>query len=684
MAGFRIKVGGDIVDIKKSLTELKTDLKGFKKDLESATDPKTVVRLNASIKETEAAMKRIRSIGAPIDGEISKGANQAATSVTNFSRVIQDAPFGILGVANNIDPLVESFRRLRAETGSAKAAFSALGSSLLGGAGLGLAVSVATSLLIVFQDKLFSTSKAADELKKKHDDLIDSLKSTALVTAEAAAAEEGNIAKVRALASVIVDQTKSYEERNRALGQLKDVNKAYFGDLTLEETKLQAVTDAVFQYTQAIKAQAVVKGFTDEIGKTSVELAKEELALNRSRDALQRLKAERDQTKQFTTSATGEERLSGAYVKINKQVQQAQKEFEEQRRVVEALGTNYAELSGQIDAAVQETLKFKDTSTKAAEKEEDLLKKRLDALEKIKAKTKDINTLVQLQESIFDLQVRIAVRDQAQNQLSATELQDQIRGFKNELQDAFNRQAIELEAIPKVRFSAVVRAEIPPDIDSLVAKAVGLDKKIPVITLHQVRIRLLGEKTTALIEGQEKLNEELNRAVQEAIGSIKVEALAGIGDLLGNLLSGDFSEGFRKQAKQMLGVIGSTIQQLGKFVITTALKLQALKKILEKFAITNPALAVAAGIGLVALGGVLKNISFTGPKLAQGGIVSSPTVAMVGEAGREAIIPLNKLPQIMRQAQGGGGGNISIGLGIRGRELVPFIERETRAFNRIN
>jgi hypothetical protein len=31
------------------------------------------------------------------------------------------------------------------------------------------------------------------------------------------------------------------------------------------------------------------------------------------------------------------------------------------------------------------------------------------------------------------------------------------------------------------------------------------------------------------------------------------------------------------------------------------------------------------------------------PKLAEGGIVKTPTIAMIGEAGAEAIVPLNRM-----------------------------------------
>ena len=46
------------------------------------------------------------------------------------------------------------------------------------------------------------------------------------------------------------------------------------------------------------------------------------------------------------------------------------------------------------------------------------------------------------------------------------------------------------------------------------------------------------------------------------------------------------------------------------------------------------------------------------PRLAEGGIVTGPTIAMVGEAGPEAVIPLSKMGGM------GGGVNITIQTGV--------------------
>jgi hypothetical protein len=64
------------------------------------------------------------------------------------------------------------------------------------------------------------------------------------------------------------------------------------------------------------------------------------------------------------------------------------------------------------------------------------------------------------------------------------------------------------------------------------------------------------------------------------------------------------------------------------------------------------------------------------PALAEGGIVTSPTLALIGEAGSEAVIPLNKM--------GSMGGNtfvIQTGVGdpiAIGREIERIMQRYQR------
>ena len=61
------------------------------------------------------------------------------------------------------------------------------------------------------------------------------------------------------------------------------------------------------------------------------------------------------------------------------------------------------------------------------------------------------------------------------------------------------------------------------------------------------------------------------------------------------------------------------------------------------------------------------------PKLAKGGIVTSPTVAMIGEAGPEAVIPLSKMG-----AMGATNITVNMPVGSNGEDIVRALERYTR------
>jgi len=85
-------------------------------------------------------------------------------AVTNFNRIVQDAPFGLMGVSNNIEPMIQSFNKLKASTGSTTGAIKALTLSMFSGPGALITVtSLATTGLLVFGDKLFGAGKKAKE-----------------------------------------------------------------------------------------------------------------------------------------------------------------------------------------------------------------------------------------------------------------------------------------------------------------------------------------------------------------------------------------------------------------------------------------------------------------------------------------------------------------------------------------
>jgi hypothetical protein len=184
-----------------------------------------------------------------------------------------------------------------------------------------------------------------------------------------------------------------------------------------------------------------------------------------------------------------------------------------------------------------------------------------------------------------------------------------------------------------------------------------------------------------------------NAGIGEIITGGLNQLATGIGEALGKAMSGGGNLA-QNLSKVLLTTVGGMAVQLGKLAISIGLAVEGIKKALQSL---NPAVAVAAGIALIALGSFAKSqagkIAGGGgggaTAFANGGIVSGPTMGLVGEypgakSNPEVIAPLNKL-QGMIGASGGGGGNVNVTGSVRveGQDLLIAIERANETANRI-
>jgi hypothetical protein len=150
MNDLSVRIGADVAPAVAGLQEVSDRLRITAKSGEAFSES-----LTRSSNRASESLKKIKP-----------GSDQATNSLINLSRVAQDAPYGFIGIANNLNPLLESFQRLKASTGSTGSALTALKSALLGPAGLGLALGVVSSLVVSFGDKLFGAKASMNSYQK--------------------------------------------------------------------------------------------------------------------------------------------------------------------------------------------------------------------------------------------------------------------------------------------------------------------------------------------------------------------------------------------------------------------------------------------------------------------------------------------------------------------------------------
>jgi predicted nucleic acid-binding Zn-ribbon protein len=161
--GIEVFLGMDAKQLQAELQKSENQLRQFQNQLKKSTDTTEIAKLQTSIGNLKGTINNISTAM----GNTAKKSGDATQSLINLSRVAQDAPYGFIGIANNINPLLESFQRLKTETGSTGTAIKSLVSGIAGPAGLGLAVGVASSLLVVYSKEIADFFKSpTDKLKE--------------------------------------------------------------------------------------------------------------------------------------------------------------------------------------------------------------------------------------------------------------------------------------------------------------------------------------------------------------------------------------------------------------------------------------------------------------------------------------------------------------------------------------
>jgi len=184
-------------------------------------------------------------------------------------------------------------------------------------------------------------------------------------------------------------------------------------------------------------------------------------------------------------------------------------------------------------------------------------------------------------------------------------------------------------------------------------------------------IQVTDDTIGRLKKGLEDLNNGLKNIIEGTLNDLSV----AMGEQLANALSG---AGFN--IKSFLLPVAEAVISFGKLAIQVGIAALGIKTALKSL---NPAIAIAGGIALVALGTLVKN-SLAAPKLAEGGLAFGPTMATVGDnrnarVDPEVIAPLSKLKSMMGDMGIGG----SLETRISGNDLIILLNRSQKGLSRI-
>lgn len=552
---------------------------------------------------------------------------------------------------------------------AAKKGFSALrtAANILPGIGIAGILGTATDAI----SGLFSQ---ADRTNEKVKELLVSIGS---ISSEAAAGTAGEASKVNALVSIISNQTNAYEKRNRALNELKGINKNYFGDLTLEASKLGLLRQRADEYTKAIIQQAVIKKFTDQIADVAVELSKQIPIYAQA-------SAKASQLQRNLAKLNGED-FFFENIKLN----DARAEVNSAGAVVNKLTDQSKKLNVALRAAVEESLKFKplEDDTKAGARGVDNL---IDAAKRLAAfldKNTQFSVTFEVDPSTSEAEQIASARAFIAKARSFIEKQTPefhfkpivLTEFKLKFNERMAEQLRELSGIEATRTYKEVKKAFEDEIkrraeaDPLVANVTAdVNAAIKNFDANQKNLGAalgLNIKDSNAVGALSKMQQQAI-ATANTVNSVLQPAFDG---LFAAIKAGE------NPVKAFFQSLGQALLQLLQKIIAAAIQAAILSAIFTG--------GIGTGAGAVkGFGGFFKNIM----GFASGGLVSGPTLGLVGEgfgtsrSNPEVIAPLDQLRGMLSGLMGeGGGGPVMVWGDVRNNRLRLLGKRADKQARRL-
>lgn len=260
MAKLEVQIGADASELDKEIKKVEKELKELSnrklEDIKLGLDTKTLDgEITSTKKKLNDLKTTVKDAGASFDKMAPKVAN-GGNSLMQFSRIVQDAPFGIMGIGNNITATAEAFGHLKQETGSTSGAFKAMASSLMGSGGILLAISLLTTGLTYLSQSGLSVGDLIDKLTGNFNELGEAIKKA---NEEGGKEASEQISSMKSLVRAAQNSNIAMSERLLFVDKLKKQFPGYYGQLKDEEILYGNLTKVVKSASDALLAKAVAE-----------------------------------------------------------------------------------------------------------------------------------------------------------------------------------------------------------------------------------------------------------------------------------------------------------------------------------------------------------------------------------------------------------------------------------------
>lgn len=275
MAKLEVIIGADsselnaeIVAAEKKIKDLaKTKISNIKLGIDNTSLNRDIA---AAKKDLTGLRTAVKDVGQSFDA-MKKPIANGGNTLMQFSRIAQDAPFGIMGIGNNITATAESFSHLAATSGGAGNALKAVASSMTGVGGILLAVSLVTTALTLMSQNGLTVGDVFSKLTGDFD-AFGSAMTKVYEEAKKSAAEQ--IVTTKGLIAIAQDETKSKRERLDVVDMLQKQWPKFYGQLTAEKIMYGDLTAVTKELTQALVNKAIAEKTAEKTADATVALWK--------------------------------------------------------------------------------------------------------------------------------------------------------------------------------------------------------------------------------------------------------------------------------------------------------------------------------------------------------------------------------------------------------------------------